>query len=101
MTKEDVIHYIIDNDLSLDMAIDYVQENGFGDTICSYDILKDFIKKNLDDDNIFMVVHLSTSIWEDEGVGEDYWVYDFSMGTMVKPYSIGTIAELCDYLDCF
>ena len=35
------------------------------DTITSYEVLKDYIKMKIDEDNILLALHLLKAIWED------------------------------------
>lgn len=100
MTIQEAKQHIINEDLSFDQAIDFIIDNSIGvDYLCSYDLMKDLIKHELDEDNINMVQHLSSAMWNDTGDGEDWWIYDRSMGTMQTPYSIGSVGALLDYLD--
>lgn len=100
MTIQEAKEHIINKDLSFDQAIDFIMDNSIGvDYLCSYDLMKDLIKHELDEDNINMVQHLVNAIWEDTSEGDEWWVYDRSMGTLETPYAIGNVQELLEYLD--
>ena len=68
--------------------------------ITSYDVLKDFIKLQIDEDNIFLAYHIIKAIWEDETpFSSDYYSYDYSMGTLDKPVPIFQLEDLEQYCE--
>lgn len=64
-----------------------------GQNITSYETLKDFAKENIDNDNIFVAKHICESIIDEE----DYYFYDYCMGTLEAPTPI-TSKEDIEYL---
>lgn len=101
MDIKEIRDKIISEDLDLGDAISLLYDNGYGDSIYDWEIMKDMIKYELDNDDMNMVQHLVNAIWNDDGEGEDYWVYDRSMGTMETPYSLGSVDDVIDYIDGF
>lgn len=100
MTIQEAKEHIINEDLSFDQAIDFIIDNDIGvDYLFSFDSMKDLIKHELDEDNINMVQHLVNAIWNDTSKGDEWWVYDRSMGILETPYAIGDVQELLEYLD--
>ena len=67
-TLEEIIEVLIDHDY-----------------ITSYETLKDYAKVKIDDDNFFMAIHILEALNECE---TDYYIYDYSMGTLESPTAI-------------
>ncbi len=101
MDIEEIRDTIINEDLDFDAAIDLLIDNDYGDYIYSWDVMKELIKDALDQDDMNMVQHLVNAIWNDDGVGDAYWVYDRSMGTLETPRSLGSVDDVIDYIDGF
>lgn len=100
MTIQEAKDYIKKNDLSFDDAIQLILDNDIGvDYLMDFYSMKELIKHEVDEENMNMVQHLANAIWNDNGEGEEWWVYDRSMGTLETPYSIGSVSELLEYLD--
>lgn len=56
------------------------------DTITTIDILKEFIKEKIDNDDFNIASHLCNEIWNDpDSSMSDWYEYDYSMGTMDSP----------------
>ena len=56
------------------------------DQITTIDILKDFIKENIDEDDFNVASHLCDAIWNDSNSCIGYWYdYSYDMGTMDTP----------------
>lgn len=71
--------------------IEILSDNGWNDYY-TYEDMKDLIKSELDNDNLFMVKHLAEAI-EDQA---DYYIYDRSMGTLEDPTPIKSNEDLID-----
>lgn len=100
MTVQEAKEHIINEDMSFDQAIDFIIDNDIGvDYLHSFDSMKELIKHEVDEENMFFVSHLANAIWNDPSEGDEWWVYDISMGTLETPYAIGNIKELLEYLD--
>ena len=73
------------------------QEN---DTITTYETLTDFAKNCIDNDNLFLAIHILKAIWEDTTIGEtNYYSYDYTCGTCDKPKPITTIEDLEEFCE--
>jgi len=64
------------------------------DCITSYETLKEFAKKNIDEDNLFLAIHILSAI---NSCPAEYYDYDFCMGTLDKPTALLVISDLEDY----
>jgi len=92
MTKKEL------HKLTFNEAIEILSEET--NEITSYDILKDFIKLQIEEDNIFLAYHLLKAIWEDETpFNSDYYSYDYSMGTLDTPTPIFQLEDLEQYCE--
>ena len=70
------------------------------DTITSYEVLKDYIKLKIDEDNILLALHLLKAIWEDTSTGDtNYYDYDYTCGTCNTPTPINCIEDLEQYCE--
>lgn len=79
--------------MSFEDAIEQLNEER--NDITSYEVLKEFIKEKLEEDNINLVLHLVKAIWEDTSVGDsDYYQYDYTMGTYDTPKALNTLEDL-------
>lgn len=74
------------NELSFDEVMQRLYNDGAGD-ITSIDILKDFIKEKIDNEDYYIAIPLLQAINEDTQ-GSYYWDYDYSMGTLDTPTPI-------------
>lgn len=83
MTREEF------NKLSFDEVMERLNEEC--NEITHIDILKDFIKDNIDNDNFGLALHVLSAIWEDPNPDDSIWYdYDYSMGTLDTPSSINS-----------
>lgn len=69
------------------------QEN---DQITTYENLKYFAIQNINEDMLFLAIHILEAINNDTA---EYYDYDYSMGTLDKPVSLKTLEDLEDYID--
>lgn len=54
--------------------------------ITHIDILKEFIKSKIDEDNFYIASHLCNAIWNDPNpLDSDWYDYDYSLGTLDTP----------------
>lgn len=77
-------------------AIDWAFENLDGLTY--EDTLLDFAKTKIDDNNIFMALHVLNAIYNNEHDTEVY-MYDYNMGTLETPTPIVDKEDLEPYID--
>ena len=64
--------------------------------ITTYETLKSFAIENINNDNLFLAIHILQGINEKQA---DYYDYDYCMGTLDTPTAIETKEDLKDYLD--
>lgn len=84
--------------MSFDDAVEKLYEES--NEITSYDILKDFIKEKIDEDNILLALHLLNAIWEDTSVGDsNYYKYDYTCGTLDTPKALNTLEDLEEFCE--
>ena len=65
-------------------------------TITRYEDLKAFAKQKIDDDQLFLAIHILEAINKDPG---DFYSYDYCMGTLETPTALLTISDLEDYCE--
>ena len=82
------------NELPFDDAIEKLEQEK--DQITTYDCLKDFAIKNINEDMLFLAIHILQALDNDAA---DYYDYDYCMGTLDTPTPIKTKEDLEDYLD--
>jgi hypothetical protein len=76
----------------LDLAYEEVSD------ITTEDILIDFAKTKIDDDNIMMALHVLNAIY-DNPYDTEYYLYDYNMGTLETPKPITCKEDFEDYID--
>lgn len=80
------------NKLGFDDAVKEMEE---GYSITSYDSLKDFAISKINDDNLFVAIHILKALNEEQA---DYYCYDYSEGTLDTPRALSTTQDLIDIL---
>lgn len=59
------------------------------DEVTTIDVLKEFIKEKVDNEDFNFVIHLCTCIWNDSDYSKSEWyLYDYSMGTLDIPVCV-------------
>ena len=53
--------------------------------VTDYETLKEFAKDKIDDDNLYLAIHVIEAINEEYS---DYYIYDYSMGTLETPTAV-------------
>ena len=66
------------------------------DTITISDTLKDFAIKNINEDNLFLAVHILEALNDSPAY---YFDYDYCMGTLEKPTPLETLKDLENYCE--
>ena len=84
------------NEMSLDEVLEYVNENV--DDLTTEDVLLEFAKSKIDDENIYMAYHILKAIWESGEAYNDYYLYDYCMGTLETPTPVTCKEDLEDYI---
>lgn len=82
---------------NLDFAEAIQQLESENDTITSVDILKDFIKENIDNDNYYLALHVLKALAEDTS-GAEYFEYDYCMGALETPTPITSKEDIEHYI---
>jgi len=73
-----------------------VQLEDEGADITTYDTLKDFAKRNIDEDNFFLTQHICEALNEKQA---EFYIYDYSMGTMETPTPIESKDDIEHLID--
>ena len=79
--------------LSFEDAIEKLSAEN--EQITTYETLKSFAIDNINNDNLFLAIHILQGINENQA---DYYSYDYCMGTLETPTAIETKEDLKDYL---
>ena len=65
-------------------------------TITCMEVLKDFIKIQIDEDGLYLAAHLLDAI---RSYHSEYYDYDYTMGTLDTPFPLTELEDLEDYCD--
>ena len=85
------------NAMSLDELLEWAYENL--DDLTTEDMLLEFAKQKIDDDNIYMSIHVLKAIWESSEAYDGYYLYDYSMGTLETPTPVTCKDDLKHLID--
>ena len=85
------------DEMTLDELIEWAYENL--DDITTEDILLDFAKHKIDDENIYLAIHVLQAVWNSSESYNGYYRYDYSMGTLETPTPITCKEDLEDLID--
>lgn len=66
------------------------------DGITSYEVLKDFAKEKIEEDNLLIAIHILKAIQYNY---TEYYAYDYTMGTLDTPKPLRRLEDL--ELFCF
>ena len=70
------------------------------DQITTLDILKEFIKTKIDEDNFNVASHLCNAIWNDPNPSMSEWYeYDYCMGTLDSPVCLSEKEDVKHLID--
>lgn len=69
--------------MSLDELIDWAYDNL--DDITTEDVLIEFAKAKIDDDSLYLAMHVLSAIYNSEESYNGYYLYDYNMGTLETP----------------
>ena len=83
--------------MSLDELIEWAYDNLIG--ITTEDMLLEFAKSKIDDDNLFMAIHVLNAVYDSEEAYNGYYLYDYDMGTLETPTPITCKEDLEEYID--
>ena len=80
--------------LTFEEAIEKLEEEN--NYITTYSILKEFAIDNINNDNLFLAIHILQALQENEA---DYYNYDYSAGTFETPTPITSLEDLEDFCE--
>lgn len=80
--------------MTFEEVINYLESEG--QNITTYDTLKDFAIEKINEDNLFLAIHILEAINNEYA---DYYSYDYCMGTQEEPTAIATKEDLEDFID--
>ncbi len=83
--------------MTLDELLEWAYENV--DDLTTEEVLIEFAKSKIDDDSFNVAIHILAAIWESEEAYNDYYLYDYNMGTLETPTPITCKEDLEDYID--
>lgn len=84
------------NKMTDEEAIEWAFENL--DYLTYEDNLLEFAKTKIDDDNVFMALHVLNAVYNNKQ-DTDIYMYDYSMGTLETPTPIVDKEDLEPYID--
>lgn len=70
-------------EMSLEELIEWAYENT--NYITTEETLLSFAKTKIDDENIYLAIHVLRAIWASEEAFNGYYLYDYNMGTLEIP----------------
>ena len=86
------------DEMSLEEVMDWIDDNLNYSPITTEDILIDFAKTKLDDENIGMAIHVLAAI-HNNPYDTEYYLYEYDMGTLDTPTPITHKEDLEDWID--
>jgi hypothetical protein len=81
--------------MELDELIEWAYENLDG--ITTDEMLLDYAKMKIDDNNLYMAIHILKAVYNSEESYNGYYLYDYNMGTLETPTPI-TCRESLEHL---
>ena len=85
-------------ELTLDEAIDWADWEYGVNELTSEDSLIRFAKEKIDEDNLFLAIHILEAIYNSEEAYNGYYLYDYSAGTTSTPTPVTCKEDLEDYI---
>ena len=85
-------------ELTLDEAIDWAEWEYGVNELTSEDSLIRFAKEKIDEDNLFLAIHILEAIYNSEEAYNGYYLYDYSAGTTSTPTPITCKEDLESYI---
>lgn len=83
--------------LTFDELVEWAYEHI--DDVHTEDGLIEMAKREIDEENLQMAVHILTAVYESDCPDGSYYLYDRSMGTLETPTPITCKEDLEDYID--
>ena len=85
-------------ELTLDEAIDWADFEYEVNELTSEDSLIRFAKEKIDEDNLFLAIHILEAIYNSEEAYNGYYLYYYSAGTTSTPTPITCKEDLEGYI---
>lgn len=85
-------------ELTLCEAIDYADYEYGVNELTSENSLIRFAKEKIDEDNLFLAIHILEAIYNSEEAYNGYYLYDYSAGTTSTPTPITCKEDLESYI---
>ena len=85
-------------ELTLDEAVNWVDWEYGVSELTSEDSLIRFAKEKIDEDNLFLAIHILEAIYNSEEAYNGYYLYDYSLGAMSTPMPITCKEDLESYI---
>ena len=82
-------------EMSFEELIDWANENI--NDLTTEDILIEFAKSKIDDDDIFMAIHILGAI-NNNSYDTEYYLYDYCMGTLETPTPVTEKEDFENYI---
>lgn len=86
------------DEMSLEEVMDWIENNYNYSPITTEDVLIEFAKAKISDNDMGMAIHILGAIYNNEDDTE-YYLYDYSMGKLETPTPITSKEDLEDYID--
>jgi hypothetical protein len=83
--------------MTMDELLEWANENLTD--LTTEDLLLEFAKQKIDDQNIYMALHILNAVYECEEAYNGYYLYDYSMGTLETPTPITDKEDLEPWID--
>ena len=83
--------------MTLDELVEWAYENL--DDVTTEEVLLDFAKAKIDDDNVYLSIHVLKAIWESGEAYNGHYLYDYNMGTLETPTPITCKEDLEHLID--
>ena len=83
--------------MDLDELLEWAYENL--DDLTTEDVLLEFAKSKIDDDNLYMAIHVLNAVYESEESYNGYYLYDYNMGTLETPTPVTCKEDLKHLID--
>lgn len=81
--------------MDFDKAMEQLYENS--NEITTYEILKDFIIHNLNEDNNHLALHILSAIYNSDG-DSDWYYYDYTAGTLCTPVCLNDVDDVESFI---
>ena len=85
------------NEMSLDELLEWAYDNI--DDLTTEDMLLEYVKQQIDNESIYMALHVLKAVYESEEAYNGYYLYDYNMGALETPTPVTCKADLKHLID--